>query len=335
MLSIATALSIASLACDNEVELLSEDASLPVVYGLIDGSSDLQRLSISRTFRFSDGGNAIASAREPDSVYYATEDLTVVARNLSSELSTTLKRVNLSDDDAIVREDGSFPTEVNVAYEWRLSDVEGEPGDSIAIVGTLPGGGTFAVGGALLPALTFRTNPPFPQRYTLNSEQNRTSFNWRRSDIGPMVAVWELGLNFAFQETGPDGTVDRVLYYPLVREATLRADQNSLRVDNERFGGLYGFLASRLEPDPAITRSFQYVQAVVTGGDSSYVEFKTLIRANSGITATQELPAFSNVEGGLGLVGTVTRLAQPPTAGLQPSSLDSLRSGSQTQDLNF
>lgn len=324
-----------AVACDNEVELLSDDPGSPVVYGLINGSEDRQLLSVSRTFRFSADGNALESAREQDSVYYSAEDLTVVARNLRSGLSTTLTRTNLAEDSDVVRDEGIFPVDPNVAYVWRLSDIEAAPGDSVVVEGALPGGEVFAVGGELLRELTFRSNGAFPTRYSLTADQGTTPFRWRRGGDGGEIAVFEVGLNFAFNEVGPDGAEERVLYYPLLRNLELSPDRNAINVDNTTLRGLYGFLSSRLEADPAISRQFQYVQAVITGGDRSYVEFQTLLRANSGITATQELPPFSNVEGGLGLVGIVTQLVQQDNAGLLPASIDSLRQGSVTADLNF
>ena len=334
---IALALTLLSplAACDNEVELLSDDPGVPVVYGLIDGSSDAQLLSVTRSFRFSDGGDALQSAADPDSVYYSAEELSLGALNLRTGLRTDLERVDLVGEGNVVREAGLFPTSPNVAYRWSLRDIEGEPGDSIAIEGLLPGGRSLALGGVLLKSLDLRRNGPLPIQYNLLADTRTTPFRWSRGGEGAEIAVLEIGLNVAFSESGPGGTRDRVLYYPLELNLALESDRNSVNVDNQRFNGLYGFLADRLVASPDITRSFQYAQAVITGADSSYLEFQTLLRANSGITATQELPPFSNVDGGLGLVAVVTRLLQAPEGRLSNESLDSLRAGALTRDLNF
>lgn len=332
LLALATAASL--WACDNDVELLSDDPGLPVVYGLIDGSRDVQLASISRTFRFDADGNALESAREQDSVYYSAEGLSVVARNLSNGMITTLERVDLAAEGGAVRSEGVFVADPNVAYRYRLSDIEAVPGDSVLLEGSLANGRTFTAGGRLLQQLDFASNNEFQTAYSLIAERGTTRFAWRRVGPGAPITIFDVGLNIAISETSPAGTTERVLYYPLIREAELPG-RNSITVDNERFRGVYGFLSSRLEAREDITRQLRYVQGVVTGADSSFVEFQTLVRANSGITATQELPPFSNVEGALGLVSLVTRLAQEPSAGLLPQSLDSLRLGQQTRDLNF
>ncbi len=315
-------------ACDNDVELLSDDPGLAVVYGLINGSTDEQLISISRTFRFSDGGNALQSAQNADSVYFSGEDLSVTARNVSNGRTTPLRRVNLSDE-GVVRAPGRFPTDANIAYRFSLDALAAEPGDSILLEGTLPGGRTFAAGAALLTPLSFGSNNRPPDAYSLTS-RNDFSFRWRREAVGAEIKVFELGFNFAFTETGPGGTRQRVVYYAPGQNLSTSTNTASVPLN-----GIYAFLGTRLQRDPSITRRFDYIQLVLTGGDQGYLDYQSLVRANSGITATQELPAFSNVEGGLGLVGTITQLIQDPNGTLLPSSSDSLRLGSATRELNF
>ena len=322
-------------ACDNDVELLSDDPGVPVVYGLIDGSRDQQVLSVTRTFRFSEGSNALESARQADSVYYSAEGLTVVARNQRTGTSTTLSRRDFSAD-GVVRPEGVFAPEPVIGYTWDLSAVEGLPGDSIQIEGSIEGGGTFATGGVLLPMLEPRNLSGLPNSYNLLGDRGETQFRFDRGDVGAEIAVFEVGLNLEVTEIVAGGEErTQVLYYPLERNRTSGVDRNSISVANERFNGVYGFLSDRLEADPEVTRRLDNVQGVVIGGDAAFVEFRTLQNANSGITATQELPVFSNVDGGLGLISAVTRLEQRSDATLNARSLDSLREGFQTRDLNF
>ena len=323
------------LACDNEVDLLSEDGGVPVVYGVIDGSRDEQLLSVTRTFRFDDGGSALASAREVDSVYYDPEELVVTAENRRTGQQTELERVDLSDGER-ERPEGIFAPAPNFAYRWRLSAIDGAPGDSIVVAGRLGGEALFSAGGQLLQPLEVRNNDRFPTAYNLIAERGTTAFRWRRGDAGAPIETFEIGLELDVTEF-VDGreVASRSLYFPLESGFGLAPDANFRNVDNERFNSILGGLRVRLEADPEVTRRLDGVRAVVTGADGAFVELRALIQANSGITATQELPPFSNVEGGIGLVTTVTQLVQSTDARLTPASLDSLRGGRLTRELNF
>lgn len=340
-LALAAGACLAVVSCDNEVELLSDDPGVAVVYGLVDGAADEQLLSVTRTFRFSDGGDALASARSEDSVYYAPDALAIAARNPRTGLTVDLERVDLRDR-GIERPAGTFVTEPNVAYRYLLSDLGAVPGDSILITGTgAEGSGViapvFSAGSVLLAALEPRSTGSFQARYNLLADRNSTPFRWRRSAAGADPSVYEVGLEVYFTEAGASGEPERrVLYYPLLRNArAAELSSDALNVDNERFGGLYAFLATRLRADPAIRRRFEGVRGVITAGGPAYTEFQTVLAANTGITATQELPTFSNIDGGVGLVAAITRVRQPELATLSPASLDSLFQGSRTRDLNF
>ena len=323
-----------SYGCDNDVELLSDDPGMPVVFGLIDGSQDRQLLSISRTFRFSDGGNAILSAQNPDSVYYSAEELTVTARNARTGATTTLQRVDLTAED-LRREEGDFPVTPVIAYRYSLEDIEAQPGDSVVVEGTPAGADAFTLGGTILTPLEFPRNGAPPDVYSLTGTTGSQGFRFRRGEVGADIDLFEVGLDFAYTETGPDGTSDRSIYYPLALAVELDGDGTVLQIERQRINGIYGFLNTRLEASPDISREFRNISTVITGGDGSYAEYIALIRANSGITATQELPPFTNVTGGLGLVAAVTRVRQLGGGTLTPASFDTLRIGSQTRALNF
>ncbi len=317
-------------ACSNDIELFSDDPGLPVVYGLINGSEDQQLISISRTFRFSGDGNALLSAQNSDSVYFSAEALSVTARNPRSGTSTALTRVNLTEE-GVVRAPGPFPLDVNLAYRFRLSALAPEPGDEIVLEGMLPQGVTFVARATILTPLNFRNvagGIP-PEAYSFTS-RNDFTFNWGRASSGAEIKVFELGFNFAYTETGPGGSTQKLVYYTPAQSIDPNANTASVPLD-----GLLGFLGTRLRKDPGIARRFDYMQLVLTGGDDAYLAYRTLLRANSGITATQELPEFTNVEGGLGLIGSITQLKQGTTATLQPASFDSLRLSVATRELNF
>ena len=319
-LALLGVLALALAACDNEVELLDASGSVPIVFGVYNQSADEQLVSVTRTFRFSDGGSARASAANPDSVYYPETAVQVRATTDNPPTAAQAERVDLSAE-GVVRESGPFPTAPNVYYRYDLGGLGLETGDSfnldvIALAGdTLLARAT----GIRLPDIEFpRTRVP-PDRYAITA-QNDFSTSWVLTQDGfdDLIDLYEVGFVFAFTENGPGGLRFRELYWPAAQNLT---DGKRASIDLKR---LFGFLRSELEVDPAVTRRFRFLQLVITGGDQAFADYQQLLVANSGITSTQELPPFTNVEGGLGLFGSVTQFRQDTSASLSTGGFDAL-----------
>ena len=318
-------------SCDNEVDLLTpagDGGALPVVFGLINSSIDTQYVSITRTFRFSDGGSAFTSLTDPDSLYYSNEAAQVTVSNLRSNLTTTLERVAL-DEEGVVRRVGTFPTSPNIVYRFRLSAIAAQPGDSLRLAITANGAELASSAVQLLSQLEFQRTRKPPESYSLTS-RNAFNFSWNNLENGATIVAYEVGFEFDFLETSPTGSVVRTLYYAPSQSVSRTGNTVNLSLQ-----GFIPFIASQLDAEPEVTRSFRDIRLIITGGDSNFGAYQELIRANSGITATQELPVFSNINGGLGLLGSITQLRQVEPATLSNSSFDSLRMSVATRGLNF
>ena len=320
------------VACENEVDLLTpaeEGGALPVVFGLVNSSEDEQNVSLTRTFRFSDGGSAFTSAANPDSLYFPAEAVQVRVTNTRTGVTTISERVDLSAEGQ-QRNPGAFPVSPNILHRFELSDIMARPGDSIVLAVVRDNQVIAESDVRILSELEFSASRPAPQMYSLIG-RSPFSFNWRIRTNGAPIVTYEVGFEFSFEETSPSGTVQRTLYFAPGQDL----DANTNSVSNLRLDGFLPFLASRLTADPSITRSFTDIRLVITGGDENFGAYQELIRANTGITATQELPVFSNIEGGLGLFGSITQLRQMDMATLSNGTFDSLRSSVITRDLNF
>ena len=328
------AIALALGACDNEVPLFTpaeEGGSLPVVFGLVNTAVDTQYISLTRTFRFEPGSSAFESAADPDSLYFGPDAVSATMTNERTGASTTLTRVNLADR-GIEREPGDFPVSPNILYRFRLSAIGAEPGDSLRLSIAGDGGIDASAAIAVLSTLEFRSPPqPLPPtRYNFVGRSPLT-FSWNNRNDGAPLAAYEVGFEFVFSEsTQATGSRERTLYYRPAQEVSTRSSTFSIRLE-----GLLPFLATELEADPAISREVIGVRLVITGGDDNYGQYLELVNANSGITATQELPAFTNVRGGLGLLGSITTLRQRELASISPATFDSLRMSRTTRGLNF
>ena len=321
---------VAALAgCDNDVDLLSREAPLPVVYGVFAATDDLQIVSVTKTFAFARDGGAREAALAADSVYYGPEVAVVVANDRTGA-SVVAERFAAADE-GVVREAGDFAPAPNVLYRFDASALGARPGDRLEVAVEREGARLATAGADVLPELSFLQARQPPARIAFSSEVEY-ALSWRRGEAAAAeLAVYELGFVFAFRETDPSGrTTDRELYYPAGVGLDADADAASVRID-----GFYDFLAARLEADSAVTRAVRYAQLVITGGDADFVAYADLLRANAGITATQQLPPFTNVDGGLGVYAGITQLRQDTFGTLTPDSFDELRDGERTRALNF
>jgi len=313
-------LSLLVIGCDNEVELLESEPAVPIVYGVYNSSQQFQELTITKTFRFAEGEGARESAATPDSVYYSPDQFALVVSRTDTAAEVIAERFNASDE-GIVREAGDFSTDTNIAYRFDSAPLDVQPGQSVRLSLQLDDREIASVEQVRLPRLAFPFSPPLTTSYAVTSERP-TTFRWEIVDrqFQSLIRTVEVGFNFAFTETRNGETSSRVLYWAGARDLT---EQNSTFA-SVRLDGLFAFLRGALDVDPTVTRDFDYLQLVITAGDQSFRDYRTLLDANRGITSTQELPPFSNIEGGIGLYGSITQLRQDPGARLSTAGFDAL-----------
>lgn len=305
-------------ACENEVNLLEDTPPLPIVYGVFNSSVDDQFLSVTKTFRFAPGGGALESAATADSIYFSAEELVVRVSNLTQGTTVNAERFNAFDEGK-VREDGVFPENPNIAYRYSSRALGGSVGDSYELSilrnGEVVGQANFQE----LPNLEFAQSRPAPTTYSLTSEQPFT-FRWNvvTSNFQELVRTLEVGFNFAYTEVENGVSTEKVLYWPAGQDLS-PGTTASIQLD-----GIFDFLRANLVKNPDITRQFRFMQLVITQGDSSFPELRAIINANRGITSTQELPPYSNIDGSVGLFTSVSQLLQDQGATLAPGSFDAL-----------
>ena len=322
-LHLALALLASSLlvACDNEVSLLDDDPALPVVYGVYNSARSQQTLTVTKTFRFGDEGSAGQSAQTPDSVYYGADELSVVARSLATGSEVVAERYNAADE-GVTRQPGDFSTGSVVAYRYNAAGLGIEVGDSLELLLERGGQEIARVRQVRLPELAFVAARQPPSSYPVTSDNDFT-FRWQivQPEQQPLIRAVEIGFNIAITEIRGSERTQRVLYWAAGRDLTGESNATVAAVQLE---GFYGFLLDKLDRDPDVVRKFDYMQLVITAGDQAFRDYRALIDANRGITSTQELPIFSNVEGAIGLYGSITQLRQDPGAQLSTSGFDAL-----------
>ncbi|HEX5625482.1 MAG TPA: hypothetical protein VFX48_05665, partial [Saprospiraceae bacterium] len=96
---------------------------------------------------------------------------------------------------------------------------------------------------------------------------------------------------------------------------------------------LYQFLHDKLTPSANTGRFLNKIDFYLTGGGPEFQTYLNILNANTGITASQEIPRYTNLSEGFGIFTSTYTIKKTIT--LQPPSLDSLQAHPLTRDLNF
>lgn len=329
-------------ACSTDFDISAEYEETIVVYGLMDASKDTQYIRISRGY-VSDDRSALEIALEPDSIYY-----------LANQLNVSIERVgdgavlDFVEDRSLPKDTGLFanaphlvymlPQRLNFNEEYRLK-VEN------TVTGKVVTGYTTMVD-------SFRLTQPsdvlaFPFTTSLvsklpngNPQQIEVAFS-----APPDGKVYDVAVRFYYRQwegpvTGPGDTMFvEYLFQKSLTSTTLGTNNNpGGQALIARYNGqdLLSFIGSQLSQNPNITRQplelpLEYVY--YAGGQDLYDMLRSA-QGETGITALEARPIYTNLEGGYGVFSSRYSKTRPEV-GISNPSKDSLACGQFTKALNF
>ena len=318
-------------ACETDFQLEGEWKDIPVVYAFLSQQDTAYYVRVERAF-LEPGGNAREIAQIPDSIYYGENDVSVKLERLSNGQVYDLERVD-GRDEGYPREGGDFVNEPNILYKLRTDEVQLTGGTDFRILVERPGEETATATSVIVEEIEV-ANTPISGAYQLHEFDRDTRLNWRAP--GESNRVFDLRIIINYRETDPNNQsqlnekqVEWVLAQNIEREEDLSLQ--SFVFANESF---YQFLATNLEPLDEGFRKFDALNIQVTGAGQEIEDFLRIANANIGITSSQEIPVYTNVENGVGVVSSRFRVISEDF-GLGPESRDSLYNSVITKDLNF
>ncbi len=320
-------LSTAWFGCDNDLELTADWQDIPIVYGLLDINDPVHFIRLEKAF-LDPQTSALTIAQIPDSLYY--ESATVQLERVSDGSVFTLQRVD-GTDIGLPKEEGIFASEPNYLYMIDSAQIDLRPGEEIRLLINR---------GDEKPLVTATTTivPKLePRRPVEGNNINfdyilNTRIRWASPDEAKIFDV-VLYLNILeFPKNDPSQQTERRLKWELARGLVFEANELTEVV----FPGLefYLFLQKNLEEDDGLSRVFQGIDIEVTAAGQELMDFIRVIQANTGITASQDVPTFTNLSEGRGIFSSrsVLRVNGIQLAG---NSRDSLRNGIHTKNLGF
>ncbi|NOT36245.1 MAG: DUF4249 family protein [Saprospiraceae bacterium] len=308
-------------SCSEDFQLTEPYKDIPVVYGFLKNFDTAQYIRVERLF-VNEDISAIELAKNVDSIYY--QNAVVKLNNLTTNKSYTLKKVNMIDE-GYARDSGNFATRPNYMYKILTSELnlinnhifkltinrgDGKPEVSSTIT--------------LLDSTSF-SSPPKEDREITLLPNSFSSFAWREIKN---AGIYNFELNVLITEKNKvTNTIEnKVLNWKLGKDLINR----SVGFKNEEF---YIFLKENLEKDSKYERILKGVELILLSAGKELKTFNDIRNANTGITASQEIPRYTNLSEGFGLFTNVYQLKKFYTLDLL--TLEALTTNEHTSQLGF
>ncbi len=318
-------------ACDNDIDLTAEFKDIPIVYGLISSNDDVHYVKIQRAFLGSqDDNNALEIAQNPDSLYYTNLD--VKLQRAGTDDIYSLSPVS-AVDEGFEREEGIFAQEPNTVYKLILPDGEELVEGAEYILRINRGDDQPEVTASTILVEEFSvTNPSSAGDISIRYRQ--FTMGWRKK---AGAAFYDVKIFIHYLEQNPENPsefLEKTLIWDLAQN--LDADTGSPNVFSFQFDGeeFYRFIGAELDDNQGFSRILSSFDFVIDAGGQELFDFINIGSANTGITASQVIPTYTNLSEGFGVFSSRYRLIHAGFT-LNSEGRDSLANGIYTSDLGF
>lgn len=329
LLAVLVSAGIGFSSCNNDLNLVADWKEIPVVWGFLNMADTAQYIRVEKAF-IDPNVSVLQLAQNPDSLYY--NNILVELENTRTGVRTPLHRVD-GNLEGYPRKEGIFAAAPNYLYKVKTTPNLLIPDDIYRIQVSDESG-----------RIITTAETPMVGEYTLrvNTPQNPILFRYDSS----LRVTWEslertayfydvtLRLNIQeFEINNPGNSELKVLHWQIER-GQLRGVSLVTVTTFVPGVNFYRYLEAQLPANPNVGRRFISLDIIVDSGAKNLFDFLSVSQANAGITGAEFVPAYSNVENGRGLFSSRHRLIAPGFV-LSPASVDSLKNGIYTKDLNF
>lgn len=310
------------LGCSEDFELTEKWKDIPVVYGFLNRADSAHYIRLEKVF-VSEDISASTIAKNADSLYY--NDAFVKLFNLSTRNEFILTRVDASKE-GYTRDTGAFATVPN--YMYKLPKIAGQfhSNDSVMLIIDRQNG---------LPLVTAKIKmikdlvfsiPDTSQNIKVLSfvPDNIQSFAWATSDAS--LFSFDIIIHVQEKNTQTGAIALKSIKLPKLRDAP----NKSVTFTNNDF---YDALASQLTVDPNITRFLKDVSLDLRAGGPEIQSLNDLVSANTGVTASQEIPRYTNLSAGYGIFSSTHSIVL--AMNIDQKTLSEIRKNNSTRLLNF
>ncbi|MCB9080678.1 MAG: DUF4249 family protein [Lewinellaceae bacterium] len=315
-------------ACSTDFSLEAPWQDIPIVYGFISRQDTAHYIRIEKAF-LEPGGDATAIAQRPDSLYYPALQVQLV--NKINGKTVNLSRVD-GNAEGYPRQAGPFAQSPNYLYKVHARDLNLKGGEILELViNRGDGKPPVTAQTTVLGTLDLREGTP-ANPINMGYDRNVT-LAW---SAALEAQLFDLRLLINYREADPAAggqLVSRQLEWVLTRDMVRTSEEERQQwvIKGEQF---YQFIGEALANAPNRVRVFDSISISLLAGGRELADIYQLNQINTGITSSQLTPVFSNISEGVGVLSS-RATAQRTGIFLNGPSLDSLRDGRYTRQLNF
>lgn len=293
---------ILGTGCDNEFDVVDNWLEIPVVYGLLDVGQDTQFVRVEKAF-LDPVTDATVVAQVPDSLYFQNVSVNLVEMSDGGTLLGTIP-MELVDANLLgpeyVRDEGIFASSPNWIYitpdnldednRYKIEVITGDNTDPItAETGVI---GEFDI-----------QTPPSPSQsitFRLWNQLQPATFQWVNVDN---AVFYDLFMRINYKEVVNGTTEIKSILWSLAKNFEPESTTVG-KVSDVSHTLLLEFLAANLDPIPGVCRDIIDLDVLVYAGGEELLEFINVGGANTGLTGTVPLNAYTNLSNGLGIFST-------------------------------
>lgn len=311
------------VGCSNDFELTEGKQELPIVYGMINMQDTATYIRVEKSFVDENIGANIL-AQDPKNLYF--ENIGVSLKVERNGQSFELQRVD-GNLEGYVRKEGLFANSPNYLYKVHNNLLRLRGGDKVKLSITKEDGSllTESETTVLTPYESFDISNPSTTGILSFLPSSNTRFNWVSNRIS---VIHNVMLRIKIKELTGNNFEDKELVWILGRNI----DKNEVSISGASF---FEFLRSNLDQDPFKTRFIENITFELQSGGEALRDYITVGNANIGITSSGEIPTYTNLTNGARGLFTSSTIYKRDGLSLASRTLDSLRRGSVTGQLNF
>ena len=315
-------------SCETDFNIEASEKEIPVVYGVLNVSEPKQYIRVQRAF-LSKGGIVSDLSKDPNILYYSGGRAFLTVTGTGRTILG--KRIN-TEDIGIKRDSGFFAESPNILYEFETKDWLLTPPAKVNF--TFENESLFKGVSAqisLVKDLQLREGVPSAP---LNLGYDRViTIGWNHSTETKLFDLI-MRINYLEKSNKSNGVfLDKSVDWVLKDNLEVGTDPTK---GSFSFKGIefFKFLGSALQISSDIQRNLKSVDILLTAGGTEFKEILNLNQANFGLTGSNSIPRYNNIENGIGFLSSRMKVSRTDIP-LSSVTLDSLRLGVHTRSLQF
>ena len=317
------------LACSNEFQLTEGAVDIPIVYGDISVTDTATYIRLERAF-VNETTSAYELSKDPNMLYY--QDAIVKIKHIKSGKDFLLKRVD-GNLEGYKRDAGAFAEAPNYLYKINKKDLKLIPQDEYKLIISKSDGAVLTEASAVVLSELIEgdVEPKISSKlsFAYNIDFKVTWY----PDLN--AVIHDLTIHFHFDEEKNGKTELKTVSWTAAKNFTDKALTGNGYPFTTKGRGFYEFMQGAMEKNPAIKRYFKSATMEITSGSKEVKEYISYGQVNLGITSSGEIPVYTNFSNnGRGLFYSTVKFKRTNIE-LASQTLDSLRNGIFTKELNF